>query len=377
MSLAEQLTRRDMQAVHRVWEDGQTLATVAEEFATSASTISRVMSGAKAAGSLKVSIDISPLILNESRDCSKEEARLIQKFPHLGWATVVDINDQYTGKIQYRRRTDDMLHRALGLAAAKAIEPSRIQTIGVGSGRATSAFAEWSRILNKKFDSAVALCGGIPTYTTDDIWIAPSPSSDQVALLLASTWEQSELDWKARASLTPSLPPYDQRQYMPDEEYGVIDCVVFGVGSLSPEFDYPKNEWRMLQASGVIKDTAKAWQIAETLTIQIRDYLPKIESPTYYNPIGECLNFLHIIPMPPQVKTHQYFQSWMEQLQEEVDAINKTVIGPFPDELRSVPMRMAIAGGAQKLFPIYHTLHTGLANWVVTDKATAELLLAL
>ena len=141
MSLAEQLTRRDMQAVHRVWEDGQTLATVAEEFATSASTISRVMSGAKAAGSLKVSIDISPLILNESRDCSKEEARLIQKFPHLGWATVVDINDQYTGKIQYRRRTDDMLHRALGLAAAKAIEPSRIQTIGVGSGRATSSFS--------------------------------------------------------------------------------------------------------------------------------------------------------------------------------------------------------------------------------------------
>ncbi|MCL2316212.1 MAG: MarR family transcriptional regulator [Actinomycetia bacterium] len=57
--------------------------------------------------------------------------------------------------------------------------------------------------------------------------------------------------------------------------------------------------------------------------------------------------------------------------------LNETVVGISPDDLKRVPRRVGVAGGARKVAAIRAALRGGWVNVLVTDLATAEALLAV
>lgn len=361
-------------------------------------SVYRHISEAKERGVIKTDLD-SAAAFDITRTNSKLEIGLAQAFPYLQWAEVVDLPHEYVRDEPFSYDRNAIIQRALGRTASYELPKliSDNDRVGLGGGRALTGVADAlanKNTLHARTDLTFhSLAGGTPALPTRiDL---RTGSADEVTMAIgARVFQGSNLSGKI---LLAGLPPYAESPtaYRPKKS-GVIytkshailfdpqhwqgapqlEVAIFGIGN--PTLPLPRNIFDdpFTMPKAAMDNAHGAWwnmkRYLETITRRIAE-TPDLQN---YSPFLEILNHFAVVT-PPNIYNHPRLQPVLERLTEHVDNLNAYAIGLRLEQLRRIPVRIAIAGGVKKSYQVFTALQEGLVSHLVTDQATAVRVLEL
>lgn len=307
--------RREMEVAARVaklyYEDNLTQEQIAELVGISRSSISRLLTAARAAGIVEIRVNAPP-----AEDHAQEEA-LEQRFGlrHAVVVTVLNTGDSA------------LIRRNIGHFAARIVSRwvTSGQVVGVGQGRTLHELvSRMAPVERLEAISAVQLLGDVGPFLDDQ-------RSSEVTRLFAQRFGAVAYYLTAPAIVdSPTVragllatPGIAHTLAM----YGRLDVALLGVGAI---LDSPLTHGglislesaRRLAAQGIVADIAG-----------------------------------HFLDVGGGVRATEF---------------DDRVMGISIDALRSCPMVVVVAGGPEKVVPLLAALRSGLVHAVVTDRQTAE-----
>jgi len=291
--------------------EDQTQAYIARQFGYSRSMVSRLLTEARQNGVVEIRIN-RQIVRNQSL-----EQQLIQAFS-LKDARVLSRGTMERG----------LMSRYLGMLAAGYLQVIIKNEMKIGVGWGSTLWETINALQSKKFNDidVIGIIGAVGT--SNGVMDGPEIArrlarmfGGRFQILPAPLIVESESTQKAIMQDGSLAPIFD----MANE----LDMALMGVGTTEAENSsivragYVKpEEMRDLQAKGIVGDVCAIHFDAEG---SISD-----------------------------------------------DPINRRVIGIRPEQLRNVPLRVAVAGGEVKALPIYAACKSGLINVLITDEVAAQ-----
>lgn len=382
--------------------EGKTQSQIARERGgRHASQISRDLKEARGSGIVEIRINDRAGAAPVERVTNLESA-LLNNFS-LRIAVVVDASrdlesikqsmdaDQDKPEEEERKhRLDDELHKYLGRAMADLLRTSLRSGdhIGVGGGRATFFTADalfkqtWypNAPLSQRDVRIMSLNGNSDMTMLSASLEGPEANypldSDAVGLCLCRAFSHASLcrvsqplinDQRMTQSLLKNGAYFLSKSHWAAKPAGAPNFLIAGIGA----YTVPH---RLQQAKGaVFRKVKRHVEDLNTWTEQIRKKLD-------YEPVGDVLNRLFLIPPPPDRKPLMLDrdENILKKIDSKIREINNQMLTIEFDQLEMVNTVAVVAGGRRKFDAIYHVLTDfctpECVDILVTDRETAQAL---